>query len=61
MMAFVKNSAINRDFPVRAELLCAMGIIFDRMGLAWSQKHLVFPVSRPWLILIVAEWRMRVY
>lgn len=46
-MGFVAESATDSELPIRPEILSAMGIIIDRMGLEWSQTHLVFPVSRP--------------
>lgn len=45
MIAIVYNGLIESESLVRADLLCAMGIIIDRMRWEWTQSYLVFPVQ----------------
>jgi hypothetical protein len=47
MIGVVHNGLVQGEPLVRSDLLCAMGIIIDRMGLEWSQGHLIFPVRPP--------------
>ena len=59
-------------FLLRSELLIVMGMIIDRMGLPFSQNHLVFPVltilafqSTTWVLILsidsygIANWNTR--
>jgi hypothetical protein len=44
LMGLLHNDQIVGEPFVRSDLLCAMGLIIDRMEHEWSQSHLIFPV-----------------
>lgn len=44
MTGFVNHGILEGAPLVRADILCAMAIMIDRMEFEWSQNHLIFPV-----------------